>query len=271
MTLIGKGSFGSLYRYNDKIAYKELPITSQSRGEVSILQKLSQCDQISRYATTYISAFIKDDKLYLLMSYLHGDSLKKYCIQPITFHFGRRIIEHLIVGLNYLHENGVVHRDIKPDNIVFDNNLPKYVDFGSARLLTDLPGLYRLSGTPYYQSPEFLDLREIQYNLNDMIKYGFRLCPSDYQNLLEESKKDLVLKSQSNDIWALGVTFYQIVNNHLPFNSKRLENLHQEIREKKVVSTSPYPLLNEIIHEMLIKNYQERLTGQEIVEHFLQF
>lgn len=270
MSLIGKGSFGSLYRYNDKIAYKELPVTTQSRGEVRILQKLALCDQIDRYATKYVSSFIKGDKLYLLISYLSGDSLKKYVAQNITFSLGRRIIEHLIVGLNYLHDNGVVHRDIKPDNIVFDNNLPKYVDFGSARFLSDLPGLYRMSGTPYYQSPEFLNLRELQQKLNDMVKYGYRSSPHDYQELLTESKKDLALKSITNDLWALGVTFYQLINDHLPFNSRRLETLNQEIKDREIHSTSPYPLLNEVVQEMLVKDYRERLTGKEILEHFLK-
>ncbi|XP_028754200.1 mitogen-activated protein kinase kinase kinase 5-like [Neltuma alba] len=98
------------------------------------------------------------------MEHIQPGSLKKYISdrrglpEPLIRNFTKQILS----GLDYLCNKRVVHRDIKPDNLLVDsNNIVKLVDFGLAKHLVESVGQHSTSGTPYYAAPEVL--QKIEY------------------------------------------------------------------------------------------------------------
>ena len=151
-------------------------------------------------------------------------------------------------GLKFLHENNVVHRDIKSDNILIDKNGHcKIADFGcSIKLKNNQPDLFsKTEGNMYFFPPEFVD---------------------------GKSKKQFGYKPV--DIWAFGVSMYTCIFKSLPFLPENRENvveLFKEIREAKFnynkngikISKDMEILLGHILD----KDPNKRFTAKEIVEY----
>jgi serine/threonine protein kinase len=105
------------------------------------------------------------------------------------------IFSQLVKGVGYLHSKGIVHLDLKLDNILIDlSNVVKIVDFGFSRSLVEPDQLLELiCGTPYYMGPELL------------------------------SKKHYL--GQPADVWALGVILYVLLQKELPFKGNSVRDL----------------------------------------------
>lgn len=103
----------------------------------------------------------------------------------------RKFARDLVQGLQYLHEQNIVHRDIKPMNILLhQSGVANYADFGSAEFITtDNDTLCGTEGTYHFFSPELCDPNVNEYS------------------------------AKAADIWALGVTLYCMVYNKLPFDA----------------------------------------------------
>ena len=151
-------------------------------------------------------------------------------------------------GLKFLHENNIVHRDIKSDNILIDKNGHcKIADFGcSIKLKNGQPDIFtKTEGNMYFFPPEFVD---------------------------GKSKKQFGYKPV--DIWAFGVSIYTCIFKTLPFLPENRENvveLFKEIREAKFdynkngikISKEMETLLSHIFE----KDPQKRFTAKDIVEY----
>ena len=172
--LLGRGGMGSVYlarrvdgQFDQEVAVKliDLPLASdlsreRFRQERQILAGLSH-PHIARMLDGGIS---EDGELYLAMEYADGLPIQRYCAQH-SLSVRQRIELFLSVctGVRFAHQNLVVHRDLKPDNIlVLEDGTPKLLDFGTARLLTpadaaaegELTRQGFHSFTPQYASPE---------------------------------------------------------------------------------------------------------------------
>nr|XP_011754229.1 serine/threonine-protein kinase Nek11 isoform X13 [Macaca nemestrina] len=170
---LGSGSFGTVYLVSDKKAkrgeelkvLKEISVgelnpneTVQANLEAQLLSKLDHPAIVKFHAS-----FVEQDNFCIITEYCEGRDLD-YKIQEYKeagkIFPDNQIIEwfiQLLLGVDYMHERRILHRDLKSKNIFLKNNLLKIGDFGVSRLLMGSCDLATtLTGTPYYMSPEAL-------------------------------------------------------------------------------------------------------------------
>jgi serine/threonine protein kinase len=160
----------------------------------------------------------------------------------------RTYFRQMVCGLNYLHEVvNIAHRDIKPENIMLDHeDTVRIIDFGTAQIFTlNADGsasdfTAKAAGTPAFYAPEMCDAEIDEYEM----------LPTD--------------------IWALGVTLYQLAYGRLPFRQQGLMLLMEEI-ERNEVEFPPLPgeaqasdaSLTELMRSMLIKAVRDPKLSEE--------
>ena len=136
---------------------------SEKNSEQSIHDEFNILKQISHpFIINIHFAFQDTDYLYLVMDYLEGGDLRYQLYQSSISHhkFNERqlkfFITNILLSLDYLHSNNVIHCDIKPENLIFTNDgYLKLTDFGIAKFLKS-PNKTDTSGTPGYMAPEVL-------------------------------------------------------------------------------------------------------------------
>jgi eukaryotic-like serine/threonine-protein kinase len=168
---IGRGGMGIVYRAKDRrlkrqVAIKLLPPELAFRSEIKsrFLREAETAAQLSHPNIVPIYTVDEQEQLvFFVMAYISGDNLAKRLHERgvLTVDETRKVLREVADALAYAHDRGVVHRDIKPDNILLDavTGRPMVTDFGIARAM-DSEGDSRLTatgmaiGTPAYMSPE---------------------------------------------------------------------------------------------------------------------
>lgn len=190
---IGKGSFGNVFKatWNRKqlskeVAVKVFPLDvpqseSAFEAEVRMGVLLKDCP----HCVTIKKAYITDNKGYLVMDLFHGDL---FSIQPkLKFNEAKTspVFKQICLAIHKLHAKRTVHLDIKPDNILLDQNENVFLaDFGSSAIVPPGAKFKAATGTENYAAPEVLK--------------GEAYCPF------------------AADIWSLGVMLYSILTEKYP-------------------------------------------------------
>jgi len=242
---VGRGQMGCVYNTHNNFVIKKLPLNERSNNELTILKYLSQFDDLENYISKYHTDYKDKNYLYIVMSKLSGRSLAYFKKHELSCQQYKDIAQHLIKGLSIIHSHGVIHRDIKLENIMIDQGMAKYIDFGLSCFIDDDDCLMLSRGTMHYISPEMITL---------------------YQS--EEYPEDIVDKLIASDVWALGITLYYLVNRDLPFISNNQEELMEEILYKRIISISLCIEMNKIINLMLTKEYFNRPTTEKLIAMF---
>ncbi|KAM7062786.1 LOW QUALITY PROTEIN: serine/threonine-protein kinase Nek11 [Molossus nigricans] len=249
---LGSGSFGTVYLVLDKKAkqgeelkvLKEISVgelnpndTVQANLEAQLLSKLDHPTIVKFHAS-----FVEQDNFCIITEYCEGRDLdckiQEYKEAGKNFSEGQ-IIEwfvQLLLGVDYMHERRILHRDLKSKNIFLKNNLLKIGDFGVSRLLMGSCDLATtLTGTPHYMSPEALKHQ------------GY---------------------DTKSDIWSLACILYEMCCMNHAFAGSNFLSVVLKIVEGDTPSLPRrYPReLNAIMERMLNKNPSLRPSALEILK-----
>lgn len=198
---LGEGATGVVYRAYDPVMNRSVAIKSvkaESMTEEEINHSLNEFRHEAEIAGKYahenivtIYDVISDGRLdYIVMEYVPGRSVMDYLIAvgPMDVDETLSVIHKCCVGLAYIHYHGVIHRDIKPGNIMYHpaEGIAKLTDFSISQNIEDPP--IRDTGTIAYMAPEHFD-------------------PDRRISFL-------------TDIFALGSTMYRMLTKKYPFTKK---------------------------------------------------
>ncbi|KAL2922541.1 Mitogen-activated protein kinase kinase kinase NPK1 [Bienertia sinuspersici] len=173
--LIGCGAFGRVYMgmnldSGELLAVKQVLIASSGASrektqahireleeEVKLLKNLSHTNIVR-----YLGTAREDEALNILLEFVPGGSISSLLGKFGSFPESviRMYTKQLLLGLEYLHKNGIMHRDIKGANILVDNKgCIKLADFGASKKVVELAtmtGAKSMKGTPYWMAPEVI-------------------------------------------------------------------------------------------------------------------
>ena len=179
---IKSGGMACVYKASDSetkeiVAIKTLQPSSINRRAIKgSLQEAKMLKKLNHPNIIRVMDFGKEDGMpYIVMEYINGEDLKKLMLHKKTKKLQRyNFILQIGRGLAYLHENNIIHQDIKPENIlVSKNNEVKIIDFGLARhnRLRIFTRNRFIDGTPTYMSPEQIRKKH-RDKRTDIYSYG---------------------------------------------------------------------------------------------------
>jgi len=245
---LGKGGMGRVYRVFDKklqeivalkllnpeISFNEKAV-DRFRNELRFARKISH-----RNVVRLFDLGEEGFTLFITMEYVDGENLKRFIKRSGQLTSGKAVGIALQVceGLAEAHHLGVVHRDLKPQNIMIDRDgNARVLDFGIARFMDaeNITASGVMIGTPEYMSPEQIDLKEVDGR---------------------------------TDIYSLGIILYEMLTGRVPFEGET--PLSVALKHKSQIPTNPRelnphidPRLAEIILKCLEKDRDRRYQSAD--------
>jgi len=214
--------------------------------EIKILRKLRHPHIVNLKEVVTTETFT-----YIVMELLSGGELFHRIVEKGCFpeEEAQRLFAQILMSMNYLHEMNIVHRDVKPENILYCStgaNEIKLIDFGYAGIWSVEKPLTGLCGTPDYVAPEVLSW----YDDDETGKpYG-----------------------KGSDMWSMGVLLYVILSGCSPFNGEEEEQLLKLVAEAKYefyekewehISAEA----KDLISKLLVVDTADRLTMEQTLAH----
>ena len=246
--IIGQGMYGEVYKALNKIENKYYAIkilnfkdiTDKEKHniemEVNLLKELKH-PNIVLYKDSFLD---KNNNLNIITNFCEGGDMYKKLFKEKNSYFEENTIINwliqLLLGLSYIHDKKIVHRDIKTKNIFIQNeNILRIGDFGIAKLF-DQTQTMNIIGTPLYMAPECFKQNK---------KYSYK-----------------------SDIWSLGCCIYEMCNLKHAFEGKYFPAVSIKITEgKRAPLNKKYSQdLKSVVDSMLDLNPRHRPTIAHILE-----
>ena len=244
LEMIGEGAFGKVYKgqrkcTNQIVAIKKIIKKGKKekdlqnvRQEIDVFHRLyheniiqcldsfetnSEFCLVTELGTGQLYEIIQEDKK------LPETQIKEIALQ-------------LCSALFYLHNNNIIHRDIKPQNILISSSgIIKLCDFGFARAIDNKTMLTSYKGTPLYMAPELL--KQYPYN-------------------------------KKADLWSLGVILYELYVGQVPFYANNLYTLIHKITKDEIrYPDSMSSEFKDFLKGLLVKNPKDRWDWPKILQH----
>ncbi len=239
--LLGKGGMGEVYKAEDlkldqTVALKFLPekleknedALSRFIGEVKTARQVSHPNVCKVYDIGDING-----KHFLSMEFIDGDDLSQLLrrIGRLPSERASEISRQICLGLNAIHNAGILHRDLKPANVIIDSDgKAKITDFGIAGIEQEIQDKKEIIGTPAYMSPEQIGGKEI---------------------------------TARSDIYSLGLLLYEIFTGKQAFQAKTINDLIEKQKNELPTNPSTFveniePVVEKTINRCLEKNPENR-------------
>ncbi len=260
---IGRGSQGEVWKVikNRQIALKSIRATHGSakyenaKSEIDKLELVTK-DGCHPNIVCYYDHYYDNLNDYILieMELIEGETLEKYSKRyrkegdmDKLYRKILLVLKDLIKGIKHIHSKGIIHNDIKTDNIMIDKSLtPKLIDFGLACRADRKCKLGK--------------------HKNTMCCGGF---DGTFTFASPEMFKEPYMRYPQSDVWSLGVTLYRAATGKYPFKfnevTPSLRDVTQKIQERepaKLNTTNKF--LNKMVNSMLVKDPTKRITVDEI-------
>lgn len=251
LKLLGMGSYGKVYLCRDKETSRYLAVKKLKKELVIERNYVSGTIRENRVLQATCHPFLialeksyqDDTSLYFVMEFANGGDLYFHLMESPSYTFSddrvRFYAAEVTLGLIYLHDNGIIYRDLKLENILMDKDgHVKIADFGLSKDgMTQESRTTTFCGTTEYLAPEVISLENGGY--------GF---PADW--------------------WSLGVIIFEMLIGCLPFYSEDPLEVHRQILKDKLEfpgMVDPEP--EDLIQGLLIKDPSKRLGGREVMHH----
>lgn len=236
---VGEGGFGSVFVARDKATNFEVALKVLSKAknkqqniksEIRVMSMAMKCSICSLYR-------VSEDKknVYLVTEFVNGSTMRESLntFGRLNEERARKYFSEIVDSVSYLHSRGVVHRDLKLENIMIDaNDRIRLIDFG---LATEDTRERSICGSTSYFAPEMVVGREYD---------------------------------SSVDIWSLGVVLYTMLHGYMPFS----ENINKNIFQSILFSDPQFEMfitddVIDLIQRMLEKDPTKRISISEIKNH----
>ncbi|XP_044287821.1 serine/threonine-protein kinase 17B [Varanus komodoensis] len=252
---LGRGKFAVVRKCIAKLTGQEYAakfLKKRRRGQdckAEILHEIAilELTKLSPRVVNLHEVYETTNEIILVLEYAAGGEIFNLCLPDIEETVDEtdiiRLIRQILEGICHLHENNIVHLDLKPQNILLSSICPlgdiKIVDFGMSRKIGSYGELREIVGTPEYQAPEILNYDPI---------------------------------TTATDIWSIGVISYMLLTHESPFVGADKQETYLNISKVNVdyseeTFASVSPLARDFIQKLLIKNPEERPTAEACLTH----
>nr|XP_033782686.1 NUAK family SNF1-like kinase 1 [Geotrypetes seraphini] len=247
METLGKGTYGKVNRAMEKGTGRMVAIKSIRKEKIT-----DELDRVHLQREIEITALLKHDhivqiyevfenkdKIIIVMEYASNGELYDYVNkrQRIVENEARRFFRQIVSAVHYCHKKGVVHRDLKLENILLDENLNvKLADFGLSNVFQKNQFLETYCGSPLYAAPEIIN--------------------------------GLPYQGPEVDCWALGVLLYALVYGAMPFDNSSYKTLSEQISSGEYRKSPHLSGACGLIDWMLTVNTKGRATVEDIANHW---
>ncbi len=254
--VLGKGGMGRVYRGFDAAISRAVAIKAISKGAVGaddlkhIMQRFRhEAQAVGRLVhprIVQIYDYGEDDEVaYIVMELVNGKTLADHLQQEISYEIREvgEIIRQLLDGLGHAHAAGVIHRDVKPSNILINNDgRIKISDFGIARIeSSQLTKVGDVLGTPHYMAPEQFLGADIELHA---------------------------------DLYSVGVIAYELLTGRKPFTGNSAAVMQQVLNQAppdpSSLNRKLSPLIDRVLHKALAKKREDRFQSAREFSESLQ-
>jgi serine/threonine protein kinase/WD40 repeat protein/predicted nucleic acid-binding Zn-ribbon protein len=240
--MLGQGGFGAVYRAFQTVVEREVAVKiilpTYANDPEFIRNFEAEAQTVARLEHPFIIPLFdfwrEPDSAYLVMRYLRGGSLRsKLKSADMGLDEILHYVDNITSALSFAHRNGVVHRDLKPDNILLDEEGNAYLsDFGIARRIGRHPTTENISGSLAYMSPEQL-------------------------------KNDSPMPQA--DIYSLGIMLYELFSGQYPYGdapSWQLVNIHLNEPLPNISESNPDlpDEVNQVLQKATEKDTNQRFS-----------
>ena len=211
------------------------------KEEIAIMKKLNHNNLVSLIE---VLDDPNEDSLYMILEMCKKGVIMKVGVDekadPYDDESCRCWFRDLILGIEYLHAQGVVHRDIKPDNLLLtDDDVLKIVDFGVSEMFEKQSEMLtaKSAGSPAFLPPE--------------------LCVAKHGDI----------SGKAADIWSMGVTLYCLRFGQIPFEQAGVLQLYESIKSDEVKLSTEEEIdenFRDLMHRLLEKNSIKRIKMVEL-------